>query len=273
MIVLNTSLRLYLKKGKKSKEWQDIGGDDYPLTVALALFIDCALYLKIRQSCSLLCAKRELREDHRASQPQFKSLSYPLSRPPLLILTLQKHKCLLIAHLRISKPNLHSSSHQIGSFSFPLQDTFYAFVLRSLILPLWWWNWGDTVCPNSELAVWAGLKHTCSQLTGCRLRTDLFSTLGSDWWRCNLSRIFCLPLFVFISLFYTTLLCVCSMCAHFRRTWWTLKCAYVLWLDLECLHCTCPHIAILLQICTRLHFYFVSCAHLFFTLSTSRQTL
>lgn len=40
-------------------------------TCALALLIiDCALYLKIRQSCFVLCAERGLGEANRASQPQ-----------------------------------------------------------------------------------------------------------------------------------------------------------------------------------------------------------
>lgn len=53
-------------------------------TSALALFIDCALYLKIRQSCFVLCAEHGLCEANRASQPQFKSVSYPPGRPPPL---------------------------------------------------------------------------------------------------------------------------------------------------------------------------------------------
>lgn len=42
-------------------------------------------------------------------------------------------------------------------------------------------------------------------------------------------------------------------------TWCTLKCAYNLWLDLKYLHCTHPHITMLLQIHTFLLFYVLSC--------------
>lgn len=47
--------------------------------LALALFIDCALYLKIRPE--LLCTLRQgwTLWSERASQPQIKSVSYPLA--------------------------------------------------------------------------------------------------------------------------------------------------------------------------------------------------
>lgn len=56
----------------------------FVFTFALAMFIDCALYLKIRQSCFLLCAKHGLSEANPASQRQLKSV-LPPGRPPPVI--------------------------------------------------------------------------------------------------------------------------------------------------------------------------------------------
>lgn len=67
------------KKKERMTRRRRKGWLPFVYTSASALFVDCALYLKIRQSCFVLCAKYGLCEANRASQPQFKSVSYPLA--------------------------------------------------------------------------------------------------------------------------------------------------------------------------------------------------
>ena len=77
MFVQEASLRLYSlpQKKRKKKKMKRKGWLPFVYTFALAMFIDCALYLKIRQSCFLLCAKHGLSEANPASQRQ--SVSHP----------------------------------------------------------------------------------------------------------------------------------------------------------------------------------------------------
>lgn len=111
---------------------------------------------------------------------RFLSGSDPLGRPPPVILNLDKHKCLLIIHLRIPpRPLLLSAT--------PLLPCF-AFVCDGVILHVQIQNW----------PVWAGLEHTLTEGAGPRMHTRLLQT-------GFLLRIFsCLPFFLSASSFSTS---------------------------------------------------------------------
>lgn len=135
MFIPEASLRLYpLPQKRKTRRRK--GCLSFVYTSALALFIDCALYLKIRQGSFVHCAKYGLCEAKRASQPQFKSVSnppWPSTTNPLE--TPVNHPPQFI---RISKYNLHPSPDQLASFFFPVQDPFLLFLF---VLRLRWSLW------------------------------------------------------------------------------------------------------------------------------------
>lgn len=143
-------------------------------------FVDCC-FGTVSRLCSLPQNQTELlftlRVDHRASQPPFVPVSYPLSRPSPQLPSEPSIKsgCLSVIHLRTSEPDLHSDPSR--------------FRCRTLFLLLFWDD-GAGGC------LW---QHEPDSST-CRQEPGRFPALGSNRSRCVTVEDFLrLPLFVSLS--------------------------------------------------------------------------
>lgn len=127
MFVPEASFRLYSLPQKRKKQQQimtwrtrgQIGRLPFVYTFAMALFIDCALYLKIRAALYSAPSMDFVKRTKQASLSQSQCptpwpstthnpLETPVNHPPQVI--------------RISKPNLHPSPTCVLASLFPLEE-------------------------------------------------------------------------------------------------------------------------------------------------------